>query len=164
METIWGVLISLTSNHLIMCICIYMCICDRRAKRGREEPPHVRGHGQKLGGPKARRLAAKRSYPKSEVRSSGQEYRTATAQERPRGDTQHPRSGWRGEELPCVWGQGRRVGGATPCPHAQGQGHGREEQPHVQRALAVRTQEGLEELSYIEGQEGRQWGDNPHPR
>ena len=31
-----------------------------------------------------------------------------------------------------------------------------EDQPHTQGAVAVRAQEGLEELSHIEGQEGRQ--------
>ena len=35
-------------------------------------------------------------------------------------------------------------------------GGGLEEQPHVQGAVAVRAQEGLEELSHVEGQEG-QW-------
>ena len=39
------------------------------------EPPHVRGQGQKSGGPHAQRAAAKRSYPTSEVRGSGREYR-----------------------------------------------------------------------------------------
>ena len=82
---------------------------DRRAKHGREEPPHVGGQGQKTGGPHAQRAAAKRSYPMSEVRGSGQEYQTAMAQERRRGAT------------PCP-GQGRRPEGATPSPHARGQG------------------------------------------
>ena len=41
---------------------------------------------------------------------------------------------------------------------------GREDQPHVQGAVAARAQEGLEELSHIEGQEGRWWGDTPCPR
>ena len=36
---------------------------------------------------------AERSYPTSEVRGSGQECQAATAQERPRGATPHPRSG-----------------------------------------------------------------------
>ena len=76
---------------------------DRHAKRGREELPHVRGQGQKPGGPHARRVAAKRSYPTPEAR-----------------------------------------------------GGGREDQPHIQGAVAVRAQEGLEELSHVEGQEGRQ--------
>ena len=32
---------------------------------------------------------------------------------------------------------------------------GREDQPHTQGAVAARAQEGLEELSHIEGQEGQ---------
>ena len=75
---------------------------DRCTKRGQEELPHVRGQGQKLGGPHAQRVVAKRSYPASEARGGGQE-----------------------------------------------------EQPHIQGAVAVRAREGLEELSHIEGQEGR---------
>ena len=67
--------------------------CDRCTKPGREELPNVRGQGQKPGGPHARRAADKRSYPTSEVRSSGGECQTATAQERPREDTPRPRSG-----------------------------------------------------------------------
>ena len=88
----------------------------------REEPPHVRGQGQKPGGPHAQRAVAKRSYPTSKVRGSGREYQTVTAQERPREATPHPRSGrggpeeipsvrgqgWQREELPCVRGQGWR--------------------------------------------------------
>ena len=35
-------------------------------------------------------------------------------------------------------------------------GGGREDQPHVQGAVAAQAQEGLEELSHLEGQEGRQ--------
>ena len=85
--------------------------CDGRTKHGREELPHVRGQGQKLGGPHARKAAAKRSYPVSEVR-----------------------------------------------------GGGREELPHVQGALAAQVQEGLEELSHVEGQEGQRWGDTRCPR
>ena len=33
---------------------------------------------------------------------------------------------------------------------------GREEQPHVQGAVAVWAQEGLEELFHVQGQEGQQ--------
>ena len=33
---------------------------------------------------------------------------------------------------------------------------GREEQPHVQGAVAAREQEGLEELFHVQSQEGRQ--------
>ena len=43
-------------------------------------------------------------------------------------------------------------------------GGGQEDQPHVQGAMAAQAQEGLEELSHVEGQEGRQWGDTPRPR
>ena len=57
----------------------------------------LRGQGQRPGGPHARRGAAKRSYPTSEVRGNGQEYQTATAQEQPRGVTPHLRSGWAAE-------------------------------------------------------------------
>ena len=35
-------------------------------------------------------------------------------------------------------------------------GGGWEDQPHVQGATAARMQEGLEELSHVEGQEGQQ--------
>ena len=51
-----------------------------------------------------------------------------------------------------------RVGGREEIPHApkpKARGGGREEQPHIQGAVATRSQEGLEELSHVEGQEGR---------
>ena len=38
----------------------------------------------------------------------------------------------------------------------EARGSGRESQPHVQGAMAARAQEGLEELSHVEGQEGWQ--------
>ena len=44
------------------------------------------------------------------------------------------------------------AGRSNPKPKARG--GGREEQPHVQGAVAVQAQEGLEELSDVEGQEG----------
>ena len=68
------------------------------------------------------------------------------------------------EELPNVRGQGQKPGG----PHARGaaakrsyptsevRGSSREEQPHIQGAVAAQAQEGLEELSHAEGQEGGQ--------
>ena len=52
-----------------------------------------------------------------------------------------------------------RGSGQEELPHApkpEARGGGRENQPHVQGAVAARVQEGLEELSHIEGQEGRQ--------
>ena len=86
---------------------------------------------------------------------------------RPRGVTPRPRSGAAaestrlgrrrngGEEIPCVRGQGRWPGGDTLRPRPEAWGGGREDQPHIQGAVAVRAQEGLEELSHVEGQEGR---------
>ena len=41
-------------------------------------------------------------------------------------------------------------------PASEVRGGGREDQPHVKGAVAVRAQEGVEELSHVEGQEG-QW-------
>ena len=46
------------------------------------------------------------------------------------------------------------AGRTNPMPEARGGGW--EDQPHVQGAVAARVQEGLEELSHVEGQEGRQ--------
>ena len=39
-----------------------------------------------------------------------------------------------------------------PAPKARG--GGREGQPHIEGAMAAQAQEGLEELSHVEGQEG----------
>ena len=44
------------------------------------------------------------------------------------------------------------AGRSNPTPEARGGGW--EDQPHVQGAVAARVQEGLEELSHVEGQEG----------
>ena len=49
------------------------------------------------------------------------------------------------EEFPAA-------GRSYPKPEARGSGG--EDQPQVQGAVAARAQEGLEELSHIEGQEG----------
>ena len=48
-----------------------------------------------------------------------------------------------------------RGGGWEEQPMPEARGGGREDQPHVQGAVAARAQEGLEELSRIEGQEGQ---------
>ena len=40
-------------------------------------------------------------------------------------------------------------------PASEVRGGGREDQPHVQGAMAARVQEGLEELSNVEGQKGQ---------
>ena len=60
-----------------------------------------------------------------------------------------------------------RGGSQEEIPHAptpEARGGSRDDQPHVQGAVAVRAQEGLKELSHVEGQEGRRWGDTPCPR
>ena len=44
------------------------------------------------------------------------------------------------------------AGRRYPTPEVRG--GGREDQPHVQGAVAARAQEGLEELPHVEGQEG----------
>ena len=41
------------------------------------------------------------------------------------------------------------------APKPEVRGGSREDQPYVQGALATWVQEGLEELSHVEGQEGR---------
>ena len=137
-------------------------MCDRHAKRSR-------GQEQKPGGPHAQRAAVKRSYPTSKVRGSGREYQIAMAQEPPREATPHLRSGGAAErrypESEVRGGDERsyptsevRGGGQEELPHApkpEARGSSREDQPHVQGAMAARAQEGLEELSHIEGQEGR---------
>ena len=45
------------------------------------------------------------------------------------------------------------AGRSNRTTHARG--GGQEDQPHVQGAVAAQAQEGLEELSHVEGQEGR---------
>ena len=48
-----------------------------------------------------------------------------------------------------------RDGGQEEQPMPEARGGGREDQPHVHGAVAALAQEGLEELSHAEGQEGR---------
>ena len=104
-------------------------------KHVQEELPHVRGQGQKLEDP----------MPKGR---------------QPRGVTPHPRSGAAAESA-RLW---LRRNGGEELPKSEVRGGGQEEQPHSQGAVAARAQEGLEELSHVEGQEGPQWGDTPRPR
>ena len=114
---------------------------------------------------------------------SSREYQTATAREQPRGATPRPRSGERPRRAtPCLR-SGAVTKGVTPHsrsgavagrsyslplsprpravakrsnPMPEARGGGREDQPHIQGAVAARVQEGLEELSHVEGQKGRQ--------
>ena len=86
-------------------------------------------------------------------------------------ETSHPVSEVRGggrEELPHVRGQGQRSGGGTPrmrpgmaarrsTPMPEARGSGWEDQPtSKEQWLCGPVQEGLMELSHVEGQEGQQ--------
>ena len=130
---------------------------DCQAAIAQEQPrgaSHIRGQGQKPGGPYARGAAAKRSYPTSEVRGSGLECQAAMAQERPRGATPCLRSGEAaGRSYPTAQGQGQRPGGATPCPRP---GVAARRTNPMSKEWWLHVQEGLEELSHVEGQEGQQ--------
>ena len=101
---------------------------------------------------------------------------TGTLSAAARGATPHPRSGAEAGRTPCPKG-----GGQEELPHVRGHGQrprvpdcngtetaersypasevrvgSREELPHLQGAVAAKAQEGLEELSHVEGQEGLQ--------
>ena len=96
-------------------------------------------------------MVAERSYPESEVRG-GQE-KTPCIQDqgqkpgRPHARRTAAKRSYSASEV--------RGGGREEPPRARGQGRGREEQPHVQGAVAGQAQEGLEEPSHVEDQEGR---------
>ena len=81
------------------------------------------------------------------------ECQTATAQERPKGATLRPRSGAAAKR--SYPGSKVRGGDERSYPRPEARGGGWEVQPHVQGAVAVQEQEGLEELSHVEGQEGQ---------
>ena len=94
---------------------------------------HVRGQGQRPRVPGCNDTGtAEKSYP-SPRSGAAAERRYPTSEDR--GSVQ--------QELPHA-----------PTPKARG--GGQDELPHVQGAVAVQAQEGLEELSHVEGQEQRQ--------
>ena len=109
---------------------------------GQEELPHVRGHGQR-------------------PRVPGWDGAGTAREELPhvRGQGQWPRvpgcdcTGTTERSYPAS-----EVGGVAErsYPASEVRGGGREDQPYLQEAVTVRAQEGLEELSHVEGQEGRQ--------
>ena len=90
-----------------------------------------------------------RSYPASEVRGGGRE-------EIPHAPKPEARGGAR-EEQPTPLSLRPRAAAAAGRSNrrTEARGGGWEDQPHVQGAVAARAQEGLEELSHVEGQEGR---------
>ena len=49
-----------------------------------------------------------------------------------------------------------RGGSREELPQPEDRGGGREDQPHVQGAVAARVQDGLEELFHVQDQKGRQ--------
>ena len=69
----------------------------------------------------------------------------------PRGVTPLPRSGAAAKSSRLPQGRNSR----EELPKSEVRGSGREELPHIQGALATWAQEGLEELSHVEGQEGQ---------
>ena len=118
--------------------------------RGRSrEDPMPEGLWPRGVTPRPRSGAAAKSTRLRRRRNGREELPSVRGQRgRPRGDTQCLRSGMATRGVTPRPRLGRRPGGAT---HARGQGRLREELP---RAVAVGAQEGLEELSHIEGQEG----------
>ena len=108
-------------------ICVYVQLAAAQSTRLRR-----RRNGQRSYPASEVRGGEERSYPGSEVRGGGQE-------EIPHAPSPRP---------------GAMGGWSNPTPEARGGGRGN--QPHVQGAVAARVQESLEELSHIEGQEGRQ--------
>ena len=59
------------------------------------------------------------------------------------------------EELPHAPKPEARGGGQEEQPTPEARAGGQEDQPHVQGAMAARAQQGLEELSHVEGHQGR---------
>ena len=112
---------------------------------------------------------AERSYPTSEVRGRSPEFQAVTAQEWRRGATQVRGQGWRPRGDTPLMRSGAAAGRSYPTPPhprpgasarrsyptPEARGRGQEDQSHIQGAVAARVQEGLEELSHVEGQEGR---------
>ena len=86
------------------------------------------------------------SYPKSKVRGRGREEIPHAPKPKARGDGR--------EELPHAPKPEAKGGGGEEHHTTEARGGGQEDQPHVQGAVAAWVQEGLEELSHVEGQEG----------
>ena len=94
------------------------------------------------GGLHARRAAAKRSYPTSEVRGSGPECQAAMEQEWLREAAPRPRSGAEARRTPCPKG-----GGQEELPHVRGQG----QQPRVPGCDSAGTAERSYPASKVGG-------------
>ena len=90
--------------------------------------------------------AVERSYPTSKVRGRSWEDPMPEGQ-RPRGVTPRPRSGAVGKSARLRRCRNDR----EELPKSEVRGGGREDQPLVQGGVAAWVQEGLEELSHVEG-------------
>ena len=115
---------------------------------GQEELPHVQSQGQRPRVPDCNGTGtAKRSYTASEVRCGSLE-------EIPHVPSPKPGATDRRSYPTPLSPRPRAVAGRRNRT-TEARGGGWEDQPHVQGAVAAQAQEGLEELSHIEGQEGR---------
>ena len=145
-------------------------------RNGREELLCVRGQGVQLRGDTQRSRSGVATRGVTPHPRSGAATRGLTPRPRSgavtRRVTLRLRSGvaaGRRYPMPQAHGQGRQAGGTTPGPQhprpraaagrsnptPEARGGGREDQPHIQGAMVAWVQEGLEELSHVEGQEGR---------
>ena len=126
-----------------------------------EELPYVQGQGQRPRVPDCDGTGmAERSYPASEVRGGNErsyptsEVGAAAGKGYPTPLSPRPGAvGWRSYPTPLSPRPGAAAGRTNHTPEAWG--GGREDQPHIQGAVAALVQKGLEELSHMEGQEGR---------
>ena len=105
--------------------------------------------------------AAERRYPASEVRGGNERsYPVSEAKGSGREEIPHVPSPKPGatdrRSYPTPLSPRPRVAAGRSNRMTEARGGGWEDQPHVQGAVAVRAQQGLEELSHIEGQKGRQ--------
>ena len=92
-------------------------------------------------------MAAKRSYPTSKVRGGCREQISHAISPRP--------GAAGGRSYPTPLSPRPRVAAGRSNPMTEARGGGWEDEHHVQGAVAAWAQEGLEELSHVEDQEGR---------
>lgn len=112
-----------------------------------EELPHVRGQGQRQRVPDCNSTGtAEKSYPASEVRGSKERSYPTPPSLRPGA------AGGRSYHSPPRPRPGAAARRRNPMPEARGSS--REDQPHVQGAVAAWAQAGLEELSMLKVRKG----------
>ena len=104
--------------------------------------------------------AAERRYPASEVRGSDERsYPASEVKGDGREEKPHvpsPRPGVVGRKsYPTPLRPRPRAAAGRSNPMTKARGGDPEDQPHLQGAVAAWEQEGLEELSHVEGQEGQ---------